>query len=311
METSVTLPVSTDTTPTAILHSAANLITHKINPETSLLLESYLQYGLERRLRRYERVRDVMNSWDGDTLNALVVIPSDIPENDRDLSLASVPRTPDAPYDFCLQMHHCPRVGKWNKRYITLAAGGQVFASKKSGAGQGDKDALSLCHLSDFDVYSPTEHQIRKVLEPPKKFCYAVKSQQKSSVFRRGETLCTFSARTTAGVAGEVPGGRAWVAELVSRQSQDGRAGSCRRCRGLGRRARLGGGSRRGMGRGGVRGDDTPYAIGSFRPLMDMEAFNKPYDRAGAADEGIAGDAEQGRPAADTGERAEAPLQGE
>ena len=277
METSVTLPVSTDTTPTAILHSAANLITHKINPETSLLLESYLQYGLERRLRRYERVRDVMNSWDGDTLNALVVIPTDIPENDRDLSLASVPRTPDAPYDFCLQMHHCPRVGKWNKRYITLAAGGQVFASKKSGAGQGDKDALSLCHLSDFDVYSPTEHQIRKVLKPPKKFCYAVKSQQKSSVFPTGGNFVHFFCTDDAGVAERfqagVHGWRSWY--LVNRKTD---VQELQALQGLGTKGTLGRrvSTRDGKGRGS--GDDTPYAIGSFRPLMDMEAFNKPYD---------------------------------
>lgn len=271
-DASVTLPVSTDTTPTSILHSAANLITHKINPETSLLLESYLQYGLERRLRRYERVRDVMNSWDRDALNALVVIPSDVPENDRDLTLASVPRSAEAPYEFCLQMHHCPRVGKWNKRYVTLTPGGQMFASKKAGAALGDKDALSLCHMSDFDVYSPTEHQIRKVLKPPKRFCYAVKSQQKSSVFPTGENFVHFFCTDDASVAerfqGGVHGWRSWY--LVNRKT-DVQELQAMQGRGLATRA-----STRDGKAGGE--DDKPYAIGSFKPLIDMDVFNKSYD---------------------------------
>lgn len=270
-DSSITLPVSTDTTPTSILHSAANLITHKINPETSLLLESYQQYGLERRLRRYERVRDVMNSWDRDALNALVVIPSDMPENDRDLSLGPVPRTPEAPYEFCLQMYHCPRVGKWNKRYITLNPSGQIFASKKNGVALGDKDALSLCHLSDFDVYSPTEHQIKKVLKPPKRFCYAVKSQQKSSVFPTGENFvhffCTDDGALAERFQGGVHGWRSWY--LVNRKTD------LQELQGIASK----GPSRRTSTRDGKGGEeDKPYAIGSFKPLLDMEAFNKSYD---------------------------------
>ena len=213
-----------------------------------------------------------MNSWDRDTLNALIVIPSDMPENDRDLSLASVPRTMEAPHEFCLQMHHCPRVGKWNKRYVTLTSGGQMFASKKSGVAQSDKDALSLCHMSDFDVYSPTEHQTRKVLKPPKKFCFAVKSQQKSSVFPTGENFVHFFCTDDASVAerfrGGVHGWRSWY--LVNRKT-DVQELQALQGRGLATRAS----TRDGKGAGE---DDTPYAIGSFKPLIDMDVFNKPYD---------------------------------
>ncbi|SPO06021.1 uncharacterized protein DNG_08710 [Cephalotrichum gorgonifer] len=284
LNSSITLPVNAETTPLEILQSAANLITHKIKPETSLVLESYLQYGLDRRLRRYERIRDVMNSWDRDTLNALVVIPSDMPENDQDLNLASVPRAPESPYSFSIPLYHCPRVGKWQKRVVTLLETGQMYASKKAGAALGGKDTVSLCHLSDFDIYSPTEHQMKKVLKPPKKFCYAVKSQQRSSVFPTGENFVHFFCTDDSAVAkqlhDQVQGWRSWY--LVNRKMDLEKAKAGKEAAGQGGAG--GSGPRRqsstkGSGRGArVSIDDAPYAIGTFKPLMDMDVFTKSYD---------------------------------
>jgi len=286
MNSSITLPVKTDTTPVDILHSAANLITHKIRPDTSIVVESYLQYGLERRLRRYELVRDVMNSWDRDNLNALVVLPAGItnttnsknpdpvPDNDEQLEIDVVPRTYDAPYAFTLQLYCCPRVGKWVKRIVTLLDSGQMYAAKKPGAKPSDKDSVSLCHLSDFDLYTPTEHQLRKVLKPPKKYCYAVKSQQKSNVFPTGENFvhffCTDDERTARLFKEQVHGWRSWY--LVNRKIDTGRPPT--------RDASGGGGLARKASTSRPRQsmDNSPYAIGSFKPLMDMDIFDKAYD---------------------------------
>lgn len=294
MNSSVTLPVNTDTTPTDILYSAANLITHKIKPETSLVLESYLQYGLERRLRRYERVRDVMNSWDRDGLNALVVIPSDMPENDRDLALSSVPRTPDPPFSFALQLYHCPRVGKWNKRIVTLTGGGQMYVAKKPGVAPGDKDAVSICHMSDFDIYSPTEHQMRKVLKPPKKYCYAVKSQQKSSVFTTGENFvhffCTDDGAAAKRFHEQVHGWRSWY--IVNRKTDVPEA-QMKESPGRHTSTKSGKGSSGHKVRQSV--DNTPYTIGSFKPLMDSDVFTKSYDEP-ASEEVVSQPRTQRRP---------------
>lgn len=214
-----------------------------------------------------------MNSWDRDALNALVVLPSDMPENDRDLALAAVPRTADPPFSFSLQLHHGPRVGKWSKRFVTLTREGQMYAAKKAGARPGDKDAVSLCHLSDFDVYSPTEHQMRRVLKPPKRFCYAVKSQQKSSVFSTGENFvhffCTDDAKAAKRFHEGVHGWRSWY--LVNRKTD---VQEVQAQRGVGRR-----GSTREKGLGARRSvDNTPYAIGSFKPLIDTDVLTKSYD---------------------------------
>ncbi len=57
---SINLPVTPETTPKDILYSSANLMTHRIDPKASIVVECFQPFGLERRLRRYERVRDVL-----------------------------------------------------------------------------------------------------------------------------------------------------------------------------------------------------------------------------------------------------------
>ncbi|RSM15368.1 hypothetical protein CEP52_000931 [Fusarium oligoseptatum] len=147
----INLPVTPDTSPMDILYSTANLTTHDINPKESVIIECYVELGLERRLRRYERIRDVMNSWDRDQQNSLLVVTNDISGgSDADLDIDSVPRTPTAPPGFTLQMYHSSRPGKWNKRWITLLESGQMYSSKKPDSKPADKDSTVLCHLSDF-----------------------------------------------------------------------------------------------------------------------------------------------------------------
>lgn len=189
-QSSVNLPVNPETTPKEIIYSAANFMTQNIIPSTAILIESYTQLGLERRVRRYEHVRDVMNSWDRDTQNAFLLENSDTPRFDTDLELSGVPK--EQPKDATVYMYHSQKPGTWVKRHITVMSSGQVFIHKKSDAKLGDKNTIAICHLSDFDIYSPTPQQIRKVLKPPKKHCYAVKSQQKTAVFLSTENFVHF-----------------------------------------------------------------------------------------------------------------------
>jgi hypothetical protein len=285
MHSSINLPITPESTPVNILYSSANLMTHRINPATSIVIESFLPLGLERRLRRYERVRDVMNSWDRDSQNSLLVLPCDLPENDKDLDIDSVPRTEYAPLGFNFHLYHSQRPGKWQKRYITLLENGQMFAAKKPEANPVDKDTQTLCHLSDFDIYSPTETQMRKHLKPPKKFCYAIKSQQKSAVFINGENFVHFFCTEDVTLAHRfhemVHAWRSWY--LVNRRVALPAASEPPPQTNPVKHSATKSTSVVKVGAHGLKAsvDETPYIIGAFEPLIDMNRFDKPLEEFG------------------------------
>ncbi|KAL7945639.1 hypothetical protein V8C42DRAFT_62135 [Trichoderma barbatum] len=201
LSSTINLEVTAETTPEDILIATAAQTRHEIDVETSVVVECYDTLGLERRMRRYEHVRDTMNSWDRDQDNSLMVVASDAPGVDDSLELSSVPQTDEPAPGFTIQLYHSPRPGKWSKRFVTLLSTGQIFASKRADAQASDKDSTSLCHLSDFDIYKPKESEVKRHLKPPKKICYAIKSQQKTVVFPNGENFVHFFCTDDAAVA--------------------------------------------------------------------------------------------------------------
>ncbi|KZL65884.1 ubiquitin-like protein [Colletotrichum tofieldiae] len=304
LQSSISLPVTPDTTPNEILYSAANLMTHNINPQTSVVLECYFSYGLERRLRRYERVRDVMNSWDRDTQHCLLIVPGDSVDKYPHLNLEGVPRTIDPPPGLVnFVLYHCNRPGKWNKRYITLMESGQVFFSKKKDAKLSDKDAVSLCHLSDFDIYEVTEKDMLKNIRPPKKNCIAIKSQQKNSVFQNTENFIHFFATDDSRLAGDfqriIHGWRSWY--LVNKKVDLTKKTKSHHSSVEKPASTASGLSRNGtVHRTRTSVDETPYTIGTFSPLLDMDKFDKPIDDYGK---------DSDRPAARPAEQLSTPRQ--
>ncbi|EJP68532.1 uncharacterized protein BBA_02534 [Beauveria bassiana ARSEF 2860] len=177
----INLAVASDTNAVDILLMASTMMRHHINPASSVVVESYLMLGLERRLRRYERIRDVMNTWDKDHENSLLILGCPASMSDHDLDIDAVPDSKEAPPGFTLQLYQSSRPGKWNKRWVTLLENGQMYSAKTADALPGDAACTQLCHMADFDIYSPKEAEIRQSVKPPKKFCYAIKSQQKST----------------------------------------------------------------------------------------------------------------------------------
>ncbi|KAF4331860.1 hypothetical protein FBEOM_14359 [Fusarium beomiforme] len=287
----INLPVNTDTSPVDILYSTANLTSHDIDPKASVLIECYVELGLERRLRRYERIRDVMNSWDRDQQNSLLVVTNDISQgDDHDLDIKSVPRTPNPPPGFTLQMYHSSRPGKWNKRWITLLESGQMFASKKPDSKTSDKDSIVLCHLSDFDIYTPRESEARRHLKAPRRFCYAVKSQQKTFVFPNGENFVHFFCAEDGKLAKRflelVQRWRSWY--LVNKQLDFEKKGKPPQLAMNLEKETSPKTTSRSKSSTAYKGhstqvsvDETPYTIGAFQPLLDMDRFDKPLEDFG------------------------------
>lgn len=180
-KSTITLPVTPTTTVRDVLNSASVIMSQSIDPRTSVLIENFVHLGLERPLRRYERVRDVMNSWDSDTQNHLNIL-SEGECAAAGLEQESAPGAP--PSKTVLQLYHSRKPGRWDKRWMTLKSDGQVtYASKNN-----EVDAVNAFHLSDFDIYMPTKQHLRR-LRPPKKICFAIKSQQRSIVFESTENF--------------------------------------------------------------------------------------------------------------------------
>ncbi|KAL3463640.1 hypothetical protein BJX64DRAFT_114964 [Aspergillus heterothallicus] len=191
---SLKLSVSPSTSAHDILVSASHNIP-EIEPSRFIIMESFTAQGLERPLRQYECVRDVMNSWAHDAENPLLIVPGPSMEALGFLETRSVPKNPPADVTFHVYYSQKPR--KWDKRYLTLRSDGQITLSKKDMA----KDQTNVCHLSDFDIYSPTPTFLSQRIKPPKKICYAIKSQQKSSMFLTTENFIHFFATNDKSIA--------------------------------------------------------------------------------------------------------------
>ncbi|KAL4944666.1 hypothetical protein BDV06DRAFT_186790 [Aspergillus oleicola] len=204
---SLRLSVSPSTSAHDILVSASRNIS-EINPSRFILMEAFTAQGLERPIRQYECVRDVMNSWAHDAENTLLIVPAPSVDALDFLSAKSVSSNP--PVDTTFHIYYSQKPRKWDKRYLTIRSDGQITLSKKDLA----REQTNICHLSDFDIYSPTPTFLTSRVKPPKKICYAIKSQQKASMFLTTENFIHFFATNDKSIADgwyrAVQGWRSW-----------------------------------------------------------------------------------------------------
>ncbi|ORY19285.1 hypothetical protein BCR34DRAFT_472248 [Clohesyomyces aquaticus] len=269
------LPVTPTTTPLDLIRSAATCLVENIDVRTAVILESFQKVGLQRPLRNYEHVRDVMNSWDDDKQNDLMIVDSATHLIDQQDLLAS--QVPDSkPEGMGCYIHYSSKPGKWSKKYFTLRVDGQLVMSKT----ETSKDQENICHLSDFDIYSPTERKLAKSVKPPKKICYAVKSQQKSTMFmdesRFVHFFCTNDRNTALKFYKSMQGWRSWYLKHVmgegqkkSKPAETGYSGN-RNAAGPLPLNGLGGPSSH--TRNASVG--SHYQLGSFQPLLDLDLFS-------------------------------------
>jgi hypothetical protein len=270
------LPVTPTTTALDLIKSASNVLTEYIEPRTAVILESFHKVGLQRPLRNYEHVRDVMNSWDEDKQNDMIILDSvSCGINQQELLPSQVPDS--KPKGMGCYINYSSKPGKWSKRYITLRDDGQLLLAKS----ETSKDQDSICHLSDFDIYMPTPNKLTKV-RPPKKICYAVKSQQKSNIFsdesRFVHFFCTNDKNTAALFYREVHSWRSWYLKHVMGEGQKkesaaeskimGSFPASRNVSGSGEVALGSAAHARGASVG------SHYQLGSFKPLLDFDQFD-------------------------------------
>ena len=211
---------------------------------------------------------------------------SDSAEQDEDLEIDFVPRSEDPPRGFKLYLYHSQRPGRWSKRHITLLEDGRMFLSKKPDLNLNDKDCQALCNLTDYDLYNPTVTEMKKHLKPPKRFCYALKSQQKTMIFENTENYVHFFSADDPQVAvafrERVHVWRSWYLlkhrVVLEKEKSHQKAGD--------KPPQIDFGSNHTPKKSinvaamdahhlRVSTDESPYAIGSLEPLLDMKRFDK------------------------------------
>ena len=168
------------------VHGLADITKFQASPETCIVIEYNGVLGLVRRLRWYECVSDVLNTWENHRLNSLMVVPRCTSGTDQDLDLMYVPRAEHSLPGFCLWLYHHSRKGRWTKRWVMLDNGRLTAYNEpscnSSAVGQ------TVCHLLDCDIYG-LQASVKRRIRPPAQFCYAIKSQQNISRLRHDKNL--------------------------------------------------------------------------------------------------------------------------
>lgn len=214
-----------------------------------------------------------------------MVLPQESFDGDKDLDIALVPKGSQPPTGFTLYLYYCYKPGKWTKRYVTLLETGQIYVGKKPNIKVTDKDCQKICHLSDFDIYTPTEAQMRRHLKPPKKFCYAIKSQQRATVFVNMDSyvhyFCTEDPKIAQQFHSLVHGWRSW--HLVNKYGsvefkKKAKVSRAPTVKYIPKKINVMGASNHHLK---ALTDESSYASGDFQSFIDYKIIDKPIDESG------------------------------
>ncbi|KAI7903528.1 uncharacterized protein BX663DRAFT_560507 [Cokeromyces recurvatus] len=150
------------------------------NSDDWALFEIDNSRGVERPLREWEIVLNVLTAWDADASNALLVKKYSYHHT---LTSECVLQKKIAPMHGWLSIEY--KKGKWQKRYCFIKENA-IYHAKDN---QGTSSSI-LCHLATYDVY--TLFQPLKISPTP--YLFAIKAQEKSSMFEKESDYIRFLA---------------------------------------------------------------------------------------------------------------------
>lgn len=152
-------------------------------------MEVWPSLGIQRQVRYFEQVSDVVNTWDAGTTPHLRLA-----KNVWGETMATLEDFPKAEptIDETMFYYYVTADKKWSKRSVSIG-GSQLRILKKDRPY--DKDYLQTINLDNFDVYAFTEtFAPSKQLKCPTKFCFALKSQHKQSLFSKNSVFAYYFA---------------------------------------------------------------------------------------------------------------------
>ncbi|KAJ8296834.1 Metal homeostatis protein BSD2 [Rhodotorula toruloides] len=148
------------------------------------LWESWRSTGLERPIREYELVSDVLKSWDQES-NALLFRRTTM----WPVLSAHARIHPPVPKSGQIQLE--VKKGKWSKRTLELKDGTITYSKSEKG-----KDSTILCQLASFNVFLVSS-QAAERLKAPKPYVFALKSRLTRAHFEEASEWCHFLSTKT------------------------------------------------------------------------------------------------------------------
>ncbi|KAH9831106.1 hypothetical protein Tdes44962_MAKER02184 [Teratosphaeria destructans] len=259
-------PVTPETTAADLIKSAANCMSELIDVRSAVLVEHFGSVGVQRSIRRYEHIRDVMNSWDNDRQNSLLLVDPRTGSSETELSIAGVPQQQPGESSWLMQLSQKP--GRWEKLMIVLKADGQINMQRDPNKPQSQEP---VCHLSDFDIYQATPETLKRKVKPPRRFCHAIKSQQKTAMFESTSDFvhffCTNDKETSDDFEHAVQSWRSWYLVNVMGEGQKKRVAATEKKQDMYDRSA--------RGHKAAESFSSHYQLGSFKPLIDMDQFTE------------------------------------
>ncbi|RPB03908.1 hypothetical protein L873DRAFT_1760460 [Choiromyces venosus 120613-1] len=182
--------------PVGILNSTdvESFLSHVRPGKQRIVVESWPIFGLQRQVRYFEKLSDVHQTWEIETKCHFRVEKNVWGQTSERLENYAV----EEPSSGIAQFHYYVQADKkWSKRWIKLD-GGAVKISKKDKPR--DKDFTQTINLDSFDIYSfVSAFSPENKLKCPTKYCFALKSQHKMSLFGKDSVYCHyFSAESPA-----------------------------------------------------------------------------------------------------------------
>lgn len=155
-----------------------------------ILMESWNTLGLQRQIRHFELLSDVVNTWDSENTQCQLRIEK-ICWGYTNLPLKDFPK--EEPSSGLTQLLYFNKLEKkWTRRWIKLGNGSIRMAKKDKPV---DKDFTQAIGLDSFDVYyfsNPLFPHVK--LKCPTKYCFALKSQHQQSLFGKDAVYCHYFA---------------------------------------------------------------------------------------------------------------------
>lgn len=155
-----------------------------------ILLEYWHALGLQRQIRHFELLSDVVNTWDADNTQCQLRIEK-ICWGYTNLPLKDFPK--EEPSSGLAQLQYFNKLEKkWSRRWVKLGNGSVRIAKKDKPR---EKDFTQAIGLDSFDVYyfaNPLFPHER--LKCPTKYCFALKSQHQQSLFGKDSVYCHYFA---------------------------------------------------------------------------------------------------------------------